>query len=92
MSTSAGAGQAATQSNVMAYDNLEQQALNIETSIQEAKARIAEATKPGLKLAGQISQRVEEDKYVRMQRYEVFISKMEQLARAEEGLKDFHKT
>ena len=57
--------------------------MNIQRRIDTAKANIEAHTRKGMGLARQISLEVEEDKFIKMQRYEIFISKMEQLARAE---------
>jgi|TARA_B110000285_G_C15054602_1_gene578840 hypothetical protein len=40
-------------------------------------------TKYGLSLSQDISKGVQEDKFIKMQRYDIFISKMEQLQKAE---------
>ena len=42
-----------------------------------------EKTKYGLSLSQNISNQVEEDKFIKMQRYDIFISKMEQLQKYE---------
>ena len=64
-------------------DDLELEALNIQRRIDSAKEAIATGTEKGMGLSRHISLEVEEDKFIKMQRYEIFISKMEQLARAE---------
>ena len=64
-------------------DDLELEALNIQRSIDSARAAIATGTKKGMDLSRKTSIEVEEDKYIKMQRYQIFIAKMEQLARAE---------
>ena len=68
-------------------DDLEIQAFNIQKSIDEAKMNIENKTQAGVQLSRTIGKEVEEDKFVKMQRYDIFISKMEQLARAEKKWK-----
>ena len=63
----------------MGLDDLEIQALNIQKAIDDAKANIEKNTQKGVELSRQISKEVEEDKFIKMQRYQIFISKMEQL-------------
>lgn len=46
-------------------------------SIDSTKRRIADKTKQGRSLSLQIAQDAEPEKYVRLQRYEIFINKME---------------
>ena len=64
-------------------DDLELEALNIQRSIDSAKAAITTSTRKGMDLSRRTSREVEEDKYIKMQRYQIFIAKMEQLAGAE---------
>ena len=42
-----------------------------------------EKTKYGLSLSQDIAKKVQEDKFIKMQRYDIFISKMEQLQKYE---------
>ena len=72
-------------------DDLEQEALNIQNSIDSAKINIEKNTRKGLDLSQRISREVEEDKFIKMQRYQIFISKMEQLARVEQRQKKEEK-
>ena len=57
--------------------------MNIQTSINRAQANILEKTKKGRDLSLQISQGVQRDHFVKKQRYDIFITKMEQLQRAD---------
>jgi hypothetical protein len=50
----------------MGLDDLEIQALNIQKSIDDAKANIERDTKKGVELSRQISREVEEDKFIKM--------------------------
>ena len=64
-------------------DDLELEALNIQRSIDSARAAIGASTRKGIDLSQKTSREVEEDKYIKMQRYQIFIAKMEQLTRAD---------
>lgn len=52
-------------------------------SIETTRRKIADKTKQGRELSKQIGREAEADKYVKHQRYEIFINKMEQLYRSE---------
>ena len=65
------------QQEVMGLDDLELQALSIQRAIDNAKENIEKNTQKGVALSRQISQEVEQDKYIKMQRYQIFITKME---------------
>lgn len=64
-------------------DELELEALAIQKSIQDARDNIDKNTRKGMAASKQISRHVPEDKFLKMQRYNIFIAKMEQLERAE---------
>jgi hypothetical protein len=76
-----------TNNDELMMDDLEIQALNIQKSIDQAKLNIENKTSAGIQLSKKIGREVEEDKFIKMQRYDIFISKMEQLAKAEQKWK-----
>lgn len=81
-----------SKSTPLPYQSLEETARKIEQSIVEANKRIHESTRRGVELSEKISQGVEKDMYLKMQRYNIFISKMEQLASSEEYIRDYNAT
>ena len=58
-------------------DDLEQQAQNIQDSIDLANLNIETNTAQGRALSREISNEVQEDQFIKQQRYDIFISKME---------------
>ena len=64
-------------------DELELEAQAIQKSIDEARENIERNIQKGLAVSKGIAAQVEEDQFQKMQRYDIFISKMEQLKRAE---------
>lgn len=77
--------------SIVSYKSLEEQAQDIQDRIDQANRRIEENTRKGRQLAERISQKVEENKFVKMQRFEIFISKMELLARSEQNYQEFEQ-
>lgn len=57
--------------------------MKIVESIENYKKRISEQTAKGKTLASNIAQEAQLDKYVKLQRYEVFVSKISELYRSE---------
>lgn len=58
-------------------DELELEAIAIQKAIEGAKENIEKNIHKGLGLSKNISTQVEEDKFQKMQRYDIFIAKME---------------
>ena len=63
--------------------DLEAQALKIQQNIDAANENIERQTKEGLQISREIAQEIVPDKFPKMQRYNMFIAKMEQLAAME---------
>lgn len=91
MSTAAAATSEST-NTPLPYESLEETARKIEQSIIDANKRIYENTRTGVQLSEKIAQGVERDLYLKKQRYNIFISKMEQLASSEQFIRDYNAT